>query len=430
MIGNKGAGQRTDYFSTKRGRTMLAAAVLATALTPLAAAGARPLADPAAAAPVCKGADGYAASFGGRRTFLLAPDIMARLKASKTSDPTVKAAYDVLIAKAEAAMKRPLYTVTDKLVIPVSGDRHDYLSTVPNWWPDPAKPNGPYIRKDEVNPDRLGDKFDIGDLDKMSSDVEVLSLAYYFSDDARYAARAANIVRTWFITPDYRMNPNLNYAQSVIGREEGRPDGILEFARVQRVIEGVGLIAPSGRFTQAETTALEKWFSDYIDWLRSSKHGKNERIVKGFQSVWYDSQLAYYALFARRPDVVKSVIGDFAKNRFDVQFSTDGKLPIELARSRSLYYSIYTLQGAYTVAEVGACVGADLWNQNDGGRSLRGATDFLAGYRTKLDSWPYPESAKNPNDLDELLYRANRTWGSAYSVNPKVELVRYMRYNW
>lgn len=391
-------------------------------------ADARPL--PQTNAVACKGADGYAAVFGGRRTFLLAPDVMERLKAAKDTDPAVKAAYDVLLTKAEAAMKRPLYTVADKLTVPVSGDRHDYLSTVPNWWPDPANPNGPYVRRDDVNPDRLTNKFDIGDLDRMSSDVEVLSLAYYFSGDVRYAARVANLIRTWFITPESRMNPNLNYAQSVIGREEGRPDGILEFARVQRVVEAVGLIAPSGRFAPAETVALEKWFSDFVDWMRKSKHGKAEALVKGYQSVWYDSQLAYFALFARRPDVVKMVVADFAKNRLATQFTADGKLPIELARSRSLYYSVYTLMGAYNVAEVGNCIGLDLWNQNDAGRGLKSATDFVAGYRGKLEQWPYPESAKGSNELDELLYRANRTWGAAYPVNAKVELVRYMRFNW
>ena len=50
-------------------------------------------------------------------------------------------------------MKPP--SVMDKGVTPPSGDKHDYMSQAPYWWPDPTKPDGsPYIRKDgERNPE-------------------------------------------------------------------------------------------------------------------------------------------------------------------------------------------------------------------------------------------------------------------------------------
>jgi hypothetical protein len=40
------------------------------------------------------------------------PDVLERLKAVRASDPAVKAAYARLIANAEKAMQRPLYTGT------------------------------------------------------------------------------------------------------------------------------------------------------------------------------------------------------------------------------------------------------------------------------------------------------------------------------
>jgi len=400
-------------------------AAIALALNATPAAGFAPAAQ--SAAPACKGVDGYASAFEGRRTFLWAPDVLIRLKAKRDSDPAIKAAYDGLLAKAEAAMKRPLFTVVDKRTVPPSGDRHDYLSIVGNWFPDPAKPDGPYIRGEGTNPERLSNKFDIADLDRMSADIETLSLAYYFSDNPRYATRAASLARTWFLDPASRMNPNMNYAQTVPGREIGHADGVLETARLQRVIEGLGLIAPSGKLTPEETKGMEKWFSDYVDWMRGSTHGRNASIANSYQSMWYDSQITQFALFARRPDVVKSVVEAFPKRRFATQFSVDGKLPIDLARSRSLYYSIFTLQAAYNAAEIGSCIGLDLWNVDSGGKSLRGATDFLAAYRGKLETWPYPEANPVPGDLDDLLYRANRAWGDAYPSTPRAELVRYLK---
>ena len=41
------------------------------------------------------------------------------------------------------------FSVTDKTNEPPSGDKHDYLSMAPYWWPDENSKDGlPYIRKD------------------------------------------------------------------------------------------------------------------------------------------------------------------------------------------------------------------------------------------------------------------------------------------
>ena len=124
-------------------------------------------------------------------------------------------------------MGRPPYTVVDKTRTPASGDKHDYMSMGPYWWPDRSTPNGlPYVRRDGVmNPERETDAFDLADLEAMSQDVQALSLAYYFTGDERYAAQAAAFVRSWFLTPETRMNPNLNHGQAVPGRVSGRAEG-------------------------------------------------------------------------------------------------------------------------------------------------------------------------------------------------------------
>jgi hypothetical protein len=409
-------------------RSLIPVFVLAAALAPQAALSAgKASPGPNDTQPVCQGAEGYSASFGGRRTFFLPPDTMERLKAGVATDPATKAAYDALIARAEAAMKRPLYTVTDKRTIPPSGDRHDYLSVGPYWWPDPAKPNGlPYIRRDgEINPDRATNKYDVSDLEGMSSDVETLSLAYYYSGNPRYAGRAASILRTWFLNPDTRMNPNMNYAQAVPGREEGRAEGVIDTSRLERVVDGIGLIGPSAKLTAEEQQGLEKWFSDYIDWMRTSKNGKAENAAKNNHGIWFDAQMSQFALFARRPELTKATAEAFPSRRIAPQFTPEGKLPLELARTRSLHYSIYALMPAYDVAEMGKCVGVDLWSYDDGGKGLKRATDFLAPYYRKVDTWPLPELRPNAGELDELLRRANRIWGSGYPAAPETELRRY-----
>ena len=61
-----------------------------------------------------------------------------------------------MLATADKVLTKPAHSVVEKTKTPPSGDRHDYMSVGPYWWPDSTKPNGlPYIRKDgQINPDR------------------------------------------------------------------------------------------------------------------------------------------------------------------------------------------------------------------------------------------------------------------------------------
>ncbi|MGN6820255.1 MAG: alginate lyase family protein [Sphingomonas sp.] len=385
------------------------------AVSPLQAAPERPVLAPLPAdRQLCKGVDGYAAAFGGRRTFFLKPGQLTAIKAVLETDPAVKTAYADLLRRADAALARRPGSVMDKTTIPLSGDRHDYLSIAPYWWPDPAKPDGlPYVRHDgEINPQRDTRAYDRTAIGRLGEDVTALSLAYYYSDDPRYAAKAAAVIRTWFLDPATAMNPNARYAQAVPGREEGRAEGVLDTSAFQSVVDAVGLIAPSGKLSKDEQGKLEAWFGRYVDWMLKSPTGRAENAAKNNHGIWFDSQITQYALFARRPDLVRAVVTAFPAKRIAPEFDPSGKLPQELTRTRSLHYSIFALTPAYDVAEMAGCLGYDLWNYHDAqGRGLRTATDFLAGYRGRIAAWPYKEIRPDPGELDMLLTRADWAWG-------------------
>lgn len=383
---------------------------------------------PAKAAATCNAEAGYSAVFGGRRTFFLNPVVMEALKRDAATDPALMEAKKALVARADAALARGPYAVTQKRVLPPSGKLQDYLSIAPYWWPDPAKKNGiPYIRKDgEINPDRDSPKYDLARLEAMRSDVETLGFAYYFTDDARYAAHAAKLVRVWFIDSKTRMNPNLSYAQAVPGREEGRAEGIIDTRRLQGVIEAIGLIGPAQVLSADEQASLERWYSEYSDWLMTSRLGKEEGAAANNHALWYDSQLAQFALFARRPDVTKRIASAFVARRITPQFADNGSLPKELARTRSLHYSVFALAAAYDVADLGQCVGVVIWNRTDAkGRGLRKATDFLAPYAGQIARWPYPELRPDADPLNDLLVRAAAQWpDGGYQADPKRAAIR------
>ncbi|MDI7773919.1 alginate lyase family protein [Asticcacaulis sp. EMRT-3] len=367
---------------------------------------------PAVSAPVCDGSHGYAAAFDGRTTFLWRSDALMSEKAAIAADPGASPAYKALIRQANADLSKGPWSVTDKTHQTPSGDPHDYMSIAPYWWPDPAKPDGlPYINRDgRINPERATAAFDRTRMGEMSDAVETLALAYFYSGEQKYAERAALILRTWFLDPKTRMNPNFNFAQGVPGRVAGRSYGIIDGAGFMSVTEAVGLLQPSGALSQADMDGLHDWFGQFTDWMTTSDNGVTERKAANNHGIWYDLQLTDYALFAGKTDLAHQVAADFTKRRLEPQMATDGSLPRELARTRSFHYSTWTMQAVYDMAALGRCTGVDIWDFDDGqGRSLRHATDFIAGYAGHESDWHWQEIAMNTGDLYEALLRA--AWG-------------------
>jgi hypothetical protein len=300
----------------------------------------------------------------------------------------------------------------DKRSIPVSGDRHDYVSLARYWWPNPSDPKGAYVRRDgDTNPDIESSRFDRSALSRMAREADTLALAFYYSGERKYAEGAARVIRAWFLDPATAMNPNMDFAQAVPGVSNGRPEGVLDGASFITVIDAAGLIAPSGALTPAESAALESWFGRYVDWMLKSPNGKEEGRAANNHGLWYDAQVARFALFARKPEIARKIVAAFPKARIAQQVDTSGALPAELGRTRSFHYSLYALSAAYTVADSAACLGIDLYRAEEKGRSLRKATDYVAGYRGRAADWPYKEQGWPADALNELLVRADTAWG-------------------
>ena len=66
---------------------------------------------------------------------------LAKVKA-KADTPTYAPAIKTLMKEADKAMNLTPPSVMDKSMTASSGDKHDYMSMGPYWWPDPSKPDG------------------------------------------------------------------------------------------------------------------------------------------------------------------------------------------------------------------------------------------------------------------------------------------------
>ena len=299
-------------------------------------------------------------------------------------------ALDAVTRHAEEALARGPYSVVDKTGF-TGGDIHDYYSQGPYWWPDPDAPDGlPYIRRDgQVNPEKYGDGFDSKRRHDMTLDVTALTLAAYFTGDRRYLEHAARQIRTWFITPETLMNPNMNYAQSIPGRSAGRPAGIIDSRAFVYVIDAALTLHQLGAFSDDDLAALKSWFERMAHWLETSEIGQGERAAKNNHGTFYDLQLASFHWFAGNREAATQVIDRFCETRISPQVAADGSQPHELARTKPYHYSLFNLQAMINMALLARRMQLDTddsrCSMEDG---IRRGLEYVAGLPEAAMHWP------------------------------------------
>ncbi|HXT64267.1 MAG TPA: alginate lyase family protein [Pyrinomonadaceae bacterium] len=345
------------------------------------------------------------------RVFLLdASRLAAARVAINKGDTTVQPAWEKLQRDADKMLAVTPFSILKKAATPPSGDKHDYMSQAPYFWPDPQKPNGlPYIRRDgERNPE-INKITDHKSLDDLENSVETLALAYYFKGDEAYATKAVALLRQFFLDPATRMNPNLQYAQFIPGVNTGRGIGLIETRGLTRVVDAIGLLAGSKSLTADDERGLRDWFGKFLQWMLDSKNGREESAAKNNHGTFYDVQIASYAMFVGRRDLAKQVIETAKQKRIATQIESDGRQPLELARTKAWSYSNMNLEGLMQLAMLGTRIGVDLWSfQTHDGRGIRKALDFLTPIALGESKWQYPEieGGVKPEALFPLMRRA------------------------
>lgn len=325
------------------------------------------------------------------------PGSIEKAKARYSSgDRLVVPAVKKLIGDADKALKLDPPSVMDKTKIPVGGDGHDYKSMAPYFWPDPTKPNGlPYIRKDGQHNPGSDDEAasDRKRMARMAQAVESLALAYYFTKNEKYAEGAAKLVRTWFLNAGTKMNPNMDYAQAVMGKNDGRGEGVLDSLCISEAADAMGLLAHSRSWPDADQKAFKAWLTSFYNWLMTSENGKAEHAAKNNHGTWFDVQSAKIALCIGKKDEAKRILDSAWKKRFLVQIKPDGSQPLELERTKGFSYSAMNLDALTTLANLGEHAGVDLWKKNlKEGCLLRKAIDFMIPYVDKpAKKWPYEQ---------------------------------------
>ena len=309
----------------------------------------------------------------------------ARLKAH---DASLIPAYNKLISDANELLKFAPVSVMDKKAFPPSGNKHDYMSIGPYWWPDPSKPDGvPYIQRDgQINPE-VHDYPDKENMPTLCENVYKLSLAYYFSGNEAYTKHISKLLKVWFLDTATRMNPNLNYAQAVKGKFEGRAEGLIDTRHFIYLLDAIELIKSSRNWTPQEQAGLKQWYSQFLQWMFTSKNANAEMNAKNNHGVWFDAQSLAVAIFVDSTDLANKIVRK-SIGRLDVQMNDDGLFPLELARTTSLHYSAFIMNAFNIISILSEKTNTNFIGAvTPTGKSFKKGLNALVPYLAKDKEW-------------------------------------------
>jgi hypothetical protein len=266
-------------------------------------------------------------------------------------------------------------------------DTHDYFSEGPYFWPDPKNPTGPYIRRDgERNPERFNHNHD--DLGAMSTAVLTLGSAAYFFGDDGYAKHAVKNLSTWFLDPATRMNPHLEHGQAIRGINDGRGTGLIDTVSLIHCSQGIVLLEKAGKLDPGMAGGLRAWFSQFLNWMTTSKKGMQEGKSGNNHATWWTAQVSAYATLTRNQDALQMACERYRTYLVPEEIQADGSCPREEARTKSLSYSVFNADAFATLCRIAQSGGVDLWNfRTPKGVSYEKLVRYVEPYVLHPEKW-------------------------------------------
>jgi hypothetical protein len=282
------------------------------------------------------------------------------------------------------------------------GGPHDFFSQADYFWPNPKNPDGPYINRDgQSNPENFNDHRKV--MIDLSVRMPALTAAWLLTKDRRYARRAGDHLRAWFVTPETCMNPNLEFSQGVHGVSTGRNYGIIDTLHLVEVARAASFLGTEA-LSSADLQSVKQWFRDYLSWMKNSDKGKQERTTVNNHATCWALQASEFARLVDDEGTRDEIRQWFTGKLLPDQLGMDGSFPKELARTKPYSYSIFNFDVMAGLAQSLKGSGTDLTTfALPDGRGLCKAAAFLYPFLKDKDKWPY---AKDVEHFDALPVRS------------------------
>jgi hypothetical protein len=314
--------------------------------------------------------------------------------------------HERILRAANEYLSEPPITITAYSSPRSKGGKHDYFSEGDYWWPDPKNPRGPYIRRDGYsNPENFNKHREA--LIRLSLIVPALTAAWFLTQQKRFAEHAALHLRAWFVDPETRMNPSLDYAQAIWGVTPGRGTGIIDTVHLVEVSRAARHLERSQAMPTADAAAIRAWFTECMLWMISSKNGQEEEAARNNHGTCWVAQVAAFAAFTGDENAMALCRERFRDHLLPAQMAADGSFPLELARTKPYIYSLFNQDMLAMVCLIASASGAtasgatnDLWEYAlPNGNRYKKAVEFMFPFIEDKSKWPYVHDVEYFDDL-------------------------------
>lgn len=272
------------------------------------------------------------------------------------------------------------------------GGVNDFYSNGDYWWPDTHKENGlPFILKDgQSNPNNFNAHREV--MRNLTQVVGDLASASVLTGEAKYALKAKEMLRFFFLDSKTKMNPSLQYAQAIPGITPGRGVGVIDSLHLIEIPVAIEILSHNPAFSQSIQVGLKDWFKTYLHWMLNSKNGLDESRAKNNHSVAFWLQVAVFAKFVGDDGAQQLAREQFKTKFMAEQMALDGSFPQELARTKPYGYSIFQLDNMAALCQVLSTPEDNLWTyETADGKSMIKAVNFLAPFLKDKRKWPYKQ---------------------------------------
>lgn len=341
-----------------------------------------------------------------------------------------------ILEEAQWALGQQPETVTAFIADRSAGGPHDFYSEGDYWWPNPADPEGPYIRRDgQTNPDNFVAHRHA--MIRFSRIVGALVSAWKITGEEHYVQHALKHVYAWFVDPDTRMNPSLEYAQAIKGLVTGRGIGIIDTIHLIDVAQALRSLAEAGVLDERMLQGTTAWFAEYLEWLTTHPYGIEEMNAKNNHGTCWVMQVAAFAKYVGDGEILRQCTERFKTVLLTEQMAPDGSFPLEIDRTKPYGYSLFNLDAMVTICHL-LSVGEDnLWTYaTPSGLSIRQGVRFMLPYVKDKALWPFGQDVMYWEDwpvaqpflvLAAMAYKDNElldVWLSNESQLTEEEVIR------
>ncbi len=340
-----------------------------------------------------------------RRTFctqsaalLLAPRLLlSQTQPRPTARLDVAAIdHDRILAQANEYLKQAPDPITAHTCPRTPGTPHDFYSEAEDYFPDPTNPTGPYLQHTDgtTNPDAFTAHRDA--LLHLSLYVPALAAAFVLTNDARYAQQAVAHLHAWFIEPTTSMTPSILYGQTIPPAKNGRFEGVIEAVHLAEVVQSIPFLTKSEALTDAYLATLTKWFTDYFDWLNTSRLAGLARDNKSHHgSSWLLQAAAIAHLNELKDDrPLTTLRHQYKSSTIRSQILADGTFPHELTTPNPYRNTLFNLNMLAAVCVLLTSRFESVWDYElQDGPGMRTVIARLFPYIVSRGAWPFPADA-------------------------------------